>query len=264
MRVFEVSRASVRLDGQTVLDGVDLQVSAGRLVAVTGVSGSGKTTLLDMLFGFIMPDSGRVTYYGEPVTKPLVGRVAYLIAEPERYFFETTVLEEVLNAVSFTQIDDTEKAAREALIQAGLSEDYFYRDPLNLSRGEKRKVALAAVFASGADTFLLDEPFSGLDYTSTIEIAMAIHNLLSQGKTFICTLHDPEPVFFLKPELYLLAGRRLLPVNLDRPREAVELYREHRLKPPERLEIAAARPDLPVCTGETEFIRRFVAGMSTG
>lgn len=258
MKVYQVNQVTVRLDGQLVLHSVDFELLAGEVAAITGVSGSGKTTLLDTLFGFLLPDEGEVIHRGERVKSPLTGKVAYLIAEPERYFFETTVIEEVMNVVGFTQeAGDAVKIAEEALLRAGLSKDYFKRDPLNLSRGEKRKVALAAVFATGTSTFLLDEPFSGLDYASIVDIATVISDLVNEGKSVVCTLHDPEPVFFLNPKLYLLESGKLHPVPLEKPAEAVELYLRNGLVPPERLLLAARKEGVPVCTGEVEFIKQY-------
>lgn len=265
MNIYELNKVSVVLNGKAIVKDIDLQIKNESTVVIMGKSGAGKTTLLDLLFGFLKPRAGKLNFLGKPVEGTLTGKVGYLISEPERYFFETTVLKEVKNTVNFSAKfggKDLESEARKYLRLCGLGEEFDKRDPLYLSRGEKRKVAIASVLASGAEVLLLDEPFSGLDYESTVSVVGALKQLKEGRYTVICCTHDLEPLLIFKPDVYFIEKSKLKKMNLDNPTECVMKFREGGFPPPERLVLASELErkgiKIPVETSEKNFINRVV------
>ncbi len=166
-----VLRRSVGRAPVWALRGVGFSVLRGEFVALLGDVGAGKTTLLEILAGLLVPRRGSVEWRlvggAQRVWKPgsppprLEGRVGLLFQNPENQLFGATALEDV--AWGLRADDAPEDRARAALTEAGLA-PALWRAPLHrLSRGERRRVALAGVLARGPEVLLLDEPLAALD-----------------------------------------------------------------------------------------------------
>jgi energy-coupling factor transporter ATP-binding protein EcfA2 len=155
-RPSEIGEAVVELQGISyahrpgvpVLDGIDLEVHRGEIVALGGPNGSGKTTLARLAAGLLEPQAGSVAR---------VGRAGYLLQDPGRYVVCETALEEAALAVG----GDTQRAGIE-LERVGLAH-LAGRHPRDLSSGERERLGVAAVAVAEPDLLVLDEPTRGLD-----------------------------------------------------------------------------------------------------
>jgi len=156
--------------GRVVLDGVDLDVDAGAIVAIMGASGSGKSTLLRCLNGLEPFDSGRIEIAGhilEPQRQSharLSGDVGMVFQE-FHLFPHMSVLDNLTLGpcrVRRTPRDEAERRARELLDMVGLGERASAR-PSELSGGQKQRVAILRALAQGASVLCFDEPTSALD-----------------------------------------------------------------------------------------------------
>ena len=161
----------------TVLDGVDLELRRGEIVALEGPNGSGKTTLARIAAGLVEPRSGTVE---------LRGRAGYLSQDPGRYLVKETALEEVALAVN-----GDEQRARAALERVGLSwaED---RHPRDLSSGERERLALASVAVAEPDLLVLDEPTRGLDPERKEALGAWLEEYAASGKAVLLATHDRD------------------------------------------------------------------------
>jgi energy-coupling factor transport system ATP-binding protein len=160
--------------GPPVLDGVDLELQRGEIVALVGPNGSGKTTLGKLAAGLLEPQRGRVTRAGRP---------AYLSQDPGRYLVRERVDEEVALAVG----GDLERARR-ALATVGLAWA-AERHPRDLSSGERERLALAAVLVTEPDVLVLDEPTRGVDPDRKAELA-ALLRAGAAGRATLLITHD--------------------------------------------------------------------------
>ena len=160
--------------GAPVLDGVDLELRRGEIVAVTGPNGSGKTTLAKLVAGLLAPDSGRAWHRG---------RAAYLSQDPGRYLVRERADEEVALGVAGDLV-----RARGALRTVGLAalED---RHPRDLSTGERERLALAAVLVTEPDVLVLDEPTRGVDPERKEELAALLRGRAGERAALVIT-HD--------------------------------------------------------------------------
>lgn len=169
---FAVDGVGVELGGRAVLRDVAFSVSAGERVVLLGVNGAGKTTLLKLLDGLREPDSGRVEYAGTALTREALdapafrrrfrGEVALLFQNVDAMLFNPSVADELAFGPRQLGLPDVEqRVARwaEAFEITGLLE----RPPFELSGGEKKRVALAALMAADPRVILLDEPTANLD-----------------------------------------------------------------------------------------------------
>lgn len=196
-----------------ILRGIDLTVESGEMVAVAGKSGSGKSTFLQLIKGFYRPSAGTLKLDGvDPhgSKRPeLFDRIGYVFQYPEHQLFAPTVAEDVgfgLRHAGFAP-DEKEAKIRSALGAVGLSPGAFAsRSPLELSGGEKRRVALAGVLVLEPEVLILDEPTAGLDLPSRRALFELLHRLRRErGMTVIWVSHQLEEM--------LAHGERLLALN---------------------------------------------------
>ncbi len=185
----------------TALRDIELKVRQGERIAVVGTNGSGKSTLLHILGALLFATNGEARAYGRALSEDTLAeasftaffrqRVGLLFQNPEAQLFCPTVLEEI--AFGPLQVGSSPEEALEksrALIQMLGLEKIANRAPFQLSGGEKKKVALAAILAVNPDVLLLDEPTGGLDPRTQVWLLEILSELHGLGKTVITATHD--------------------------------------------------------------------------
>ncbi|MBB5080266.1 heme ABC exporter ATP-binding protein CcmA [Nonomuraea endophytica] len=180
---------TVELGGNPVLTGYDLVVRPGELVAVVGENGSGKSTLLRCLAGLQPPTSGEVTVFGAPPADVAAfwRRVAVTGDEPAWYPGLTAREHlELVPAVHDGPRMSVERALE--LFDLGPRADAV---PLNLSTGQRQRLALAAALVRPSSLLLLDEPERGLDTAFRERLGTLLLEYTADGGTVIMATHDP-------------------------------------------------------------------------
>ncbi len=156
---------------KTALDDVSLDIPSGQYVAILGHTGSGKSTLIQHLNGLLAPTSGRVLFDGEDIhrskeaLRDIRFRVGLVFQYPEYQLFEETVYRDIAFGPKNMGLSDSEidEHVRLGARFAGVDESLFSLSPLELSGGQKRRIAIAGVMAMEPDVLVLDEPIAGLD-----------------------------------------------------------------------------------------------------
>lgn len=187
-------------DAPWVLDGVNVTIEPGEKVVLCGKSGSGKTTLLQLIKGFMRPTEGEILLDGNDphlLRRPeLFDRIGYLFQYPEHQLFAATVAEDIAFGLrqQGTSPQERDRKIRQALEDVGLPPFiYGNRNPLELSGGEKRRVALAGVLVLEPEVLLLDEPTAGLDSPSRKVLFELLENLRQRcGTALIWVSHHLE------------------------------------------------------------------------
>lgn len=178
---------------RTILKGIDLELQPGQITALVGPSGAGKSTLIEVLAGLLAPSSGGVELDGRPPEKQR-GQIGVAFQFPERGFFAENVLDEVSYGARNLGAgrDEAQKRARAALAALGLGgdESLFERSPFDLSGGEARRVALAAIHAMQPSVWLLDEPTAGLDDANADAVGQMILSEADRGCAILIAGHD--------------------------------------------------------------------------
>jgi putative ABC transport system ATP-binding protein len=204
----------------TVLEGVDLEVSSGEVVAVLGPSGSGKTTLLGLLAGLDRPSEGRVILEGTDLGALDEDARAALRADRVGFVFQDfqllptlTALENVLVPLELLPANrsldpgEARRRATELLGRVGLG-DRLNHHPAQLSGGEQQRVGIARAFANRPRVLFADEPTGNLDRHTGNEVAellLAVNREL--GTTLLVVTHDLELARRANRIVHLDAGR---------------------------------------------------------
>ncbi|MGH6777008.1 MAG: ABC transporter ATP-binding protein [Bradyrhizobium sp.] len=206
-----------------VLEGLNLVVSTGKLLAVLGASGCGKTTLLRLIAGFERPDAGTISIDGTAVAAaglhhpPERRRIGYLSQEGALFPHLT-----VAGNIGFgLKRPERNKRIGELLDAIGLSPSYAQRFPHQLSGGEQQRVALARALAPGPRLVLLDEPFAALDAALRQGIRQIVMAALQRvGATAVLVTHDQAEALSMGDQVAVLRDGRIAQIA-----DPVSLYR---------------------------------------
>lgn len=202
-----------------VLDGVELSVAPGEVVALVGPSGCGKSTLLDVAAGLARPDAGEVLIDGVAAPGRL-GRLA-LMPQGDSLLPWRTLLDNVAVGARLAGAPDADALARDAVARYGLA-GFERHYPHALSGGMRQRAALARTVLAGRPLWLLDEPFGALDALTRAELHADVTDLWDRVRpTVLLVTHDPEEAATLADRV-LVSGPRpmgmLVEVDCPAPR----------------------------------------------
>jgi len=215
----------------TALGGVDLNVPAGKLVALLGPSGSGKTTLLRIIAGLDEPDfgSGRIAFHGEDVTRVPAGkRKVGFVFQHYALFRHMTVFENIAFGLNVRPRRDRPPASDIAdrvhrLLKLVQLEGLDARFPSQLSGGQRQRVALARALAVEPKVLLLDEPFGALDAKVRKELRRWLRRFHEEIQlTTLFVTHDQEEALEIADEVVIMNQAKIEQVGppqevYDRP-----------------------------------------------
>ena len=197
------------------LDGIDLDIEKGDLVAIVGHSGSGKSTLMNMLGCLDTPTSGKYVLDGQDVASMTDNQLADVRNKEIGFIFQGFNLISNLDAVGNVELplvyrgvskNERKQLAMEALKSVGL-EDRMKHKPNEMSGGQQQRVAVARAVAAKPPIILAEEPTGNLDTKSTQEIMEILKELHRSGRTVIIITHDEEIASQAHRVIRILDGR---------------------------------------------------------
>lgn len=227
---------------QVVLREVDLVVPPGQFIALMGNNGAGKSTLLHLMGGLLKPVKGQVQVLGH-TTAATSSEVGMVLQNPDFMLFNNTVRDEIAFGLRQRHTSPEQawtescRVLAERLGLSGLEEDF----PLALSRGQRLRVAIAAVLACKPPVLLLDEPTTGQDIGHIEDIAQLLREYTEQGGSIIFCTHDTEVAARFADRVVVMCQGRITADGL--PAEVFQneaMLKIAGLKPPAALLIARA------------------------
>ena len=202
------------------VDHISLSVRRGEIFGLLGANGSGKSTLIRLISTLLIPDSGRISVFGQDVqteekaVKRLINRVSVEAA----FFKKLSAAENLMYGARLYGLDvrQAKPAAIRILQQLGLSEKRFYEPLENMSRGMQQKVAIARGLLTAPVLLLLDEPTTGLDPRSKKDVQEFVRRMrLEHDTTVFLTTHDMDEADRLCDRIAIINSGKI--VALDTP-----------------------------------------------
>ena len=215
------------------MDGVSLQVSPGEVVGLLGPNGAGKTTTFHMLVGLTRPDSGRVKLDGTDLTDfPMYLRarhgLSYLPQEPS-VFRKLTVEENILAVLETLPLTPHERRERLEELIEGMGLGHLRgHSAYTLSGGERRRVEIARALVLSPRFLLLDEPFSGIDPITVLDIQKIVAELQQRGIGVLVTDHNVRETLRVTDRAYIIHNGQIFrsgtPQELESDLEVKRIY----------------------------------------
>jgi energy-coupling factor transport system ATP-binding protein len=204
---------------KTALTGINLHIGQGEMIGLIGHTGSGKSSLIQHLNALLQPTDGRVTIDGVDINSSKAARrdvrfrVGLVFQYPEYQLFEETVFQDIAFGPRNMKLSEQEIKNRvlEAADFAGVEERLFERSPLELSGGQKRRIAIAGVIAMRPEVLILDEPTAGLDPEGS---RMILNNIAryreASGATVMIVSHNMDDMARIAERLVVLANGQIV------------------------------------------------------
>ena len=206
----------------SVLDDINLSVTAGEFVCILGPSGCGKSTLLNIAGGFVTPMAGEVSIDGEKVTEPDPRRIFVF---QERGVFPWLTVEENIGFGLFRQGEKEKRERIAHYVQLVGLKGFEKSYPRELSGGMKQRLEVARALAVNPDVLYLDEPFGALDSITRLQMRRELLRIWqAERKTILFVTHDIEESVQLADRVVVLSARpgrvrRIVDIDIPHPRD---------------------------------------------
>ena len=215
MHILETKGLSKAYGKRHVVRNMNLYLSTGEIVGLLGPNGAGKTTTFYMMVGLIKPESGNIFLDGEDlVNLPMYKRaklgISYLPQEPS--IFRKLSVEDNLRAVLEIKGLGREEIELEVdrLLREFNLKEFSKRDGYKLSGGERRKAEIARAIAIKPLFILFDEPFTGIDPITIIELKKMLNYLKSKGLGILITDHNVRDTLSITDRAYIICNGEIL------------------------------------------------------
>jgi lipopolysaccharide export system ATP-binding protein len=204
-----------RYGDKTVVRELDIEVVPGEVVGLLGPNGAGKTTTFNMIVGGVRPDAGRVFFGESDVTHlPMYRRARYgvvYLPQEASVFRKLTVEQNILAILETIEPDRAARRERlaELLGELGLTDKARQRAD-SLSGGERRRVEITRALVLDPKFMLLDEPFTGIDPVSVIDIQKIIEQLRMRGIGIVITEHNVRETLAICDRAYIIKDGEII------------------------------------------------------
>ena len=216
MQTVEVQNVRKSFGDVDAVNDVSLSIKKGTVFGLLGPNGAGKTTLIRMIMNIIVPDSGKISIFGDSISKLANDAIGYL--PEERGLYRKMKVVELLRFLSKLKLMERNKAKTQInywLERMEIS-DWKKKKVEDLSKGMQQKLQFIGTILHEPKLLILDEPFGGLDPINTNLIKDILMELKEKGTTIIFSTHIMESAEKLCEEIFLInKGKRVLSGKLS-------------------------------------------------
>ena len=256
------------------LDDVNLKIRKGTKTVILGANGAGKSTLFYHFNGIFKPCYGNIIFNGETISykkkalKSLRSKISVVLQNPDDQIFGQTVESDVAYGPTNLGLpkDEIRKRVDSALMMVGL-EGLRNRDTMQLSYGQRKRVALAGALAMEPEVLVMDEPTAGLDPQMALEIMELAEQLHHNGTTVVISTHDVDLAYAWADEIHVLRHGSHIYSGTSEGfyRDSVQVYMTGLMPPSmflinENLADQRGIPLFPYPRTETQLISKMVSG----
>ncbi|HEU5382085.1 MAG TPA: ABC transporter ATP-binding protein [Ktedonobacteraceae bacterium] len=218
------------------VDNVSMTVKHREIVGILGANGSGKSTLIRILSTLLIPDSGRVSIFGYDVEKDerVVQRLINRVSVEASFFKKLSPMENLIYAARLYNMpgDVARTKIQQILARLGIPKDRVGQPLENMSRGMQQKVAIARAFLTSPIVLLLDEPTTGLDPRSKIDVQVFVKQLREQhDATILITTHDMDEAEALCDRVAIIDEGKIVAIGTIEELRCVVTERLERTSP---------------------------------
>ena len=201
------------------IEDIDLSIPQGQMVGIIGHTGSGKSTFIQHMNALLAPSAGKVRCGGRDINESKLSRrdvkhqVGLVFQYPEYQLFEETVYKDIAFGPKNMKLsqEEIDQRVREAAGFVGVEEELFEKSPLELSGGQKRRIAIAGVIAMRPGVLILDEPTAGLDPAGCRQILDNICAYREKtGATVIIVSHNMDDVARIAERIIVFSHGRVV------------------------------------------------------
>jgi ABC-2 type transport system ATP-binding protein len=209
------------------IDDVTLTIRRREIVGILGANGSGKSTLVRMLSTLLIPDTGTIRIFGYDVLKDerMVQRLINRVSVEASFFKKLSPMENLIYAARLYNMPGKEARVkiRSILERLGIPKDRIGQPLENMSRGMQQKVAIARAFLTSPIVLLLDEPTTGLDPRSKLDVQTFVRQLREEhDATILITTHDMDEAEALCDRVAIIDQGRIVAMGtVDELKRAV-------------------------------------------
>ncbi len=212
MTAIKAQKMTKVYNGVTVVNSIDLKVEKGEIFGFLGRNGAGKSTFINMLTGIAKPTSGSFTLLSGDTEATEVKRRIGVMPDYSTFYGSTTALEHLRFFSSLSGKPAQKSACMEALEAVGLAE-HANKKAGKFSFGMKKKLGVAQAIIHDPELLFLDEPTSGMDAESVIQIQRLIKSLHNKGKTIFLTSHNLDEVEKLCTRIAIMKEGRIVKIG---------------------------------------------------
>ncbi|MCQ2085404.1 MAG: ATP-binding cassette domain-containing protein [archaeon] len=199
------------------LDSINIKITPGKKTVILGANGAGKSTLFYHFNAIAKPHSGVVLFEGEPLKyrkKALLGlrsKVAVVLQNPDDQVFESTVEDDIAYGPTNLDLpqDEVKRRVEDALFQTGLTE-FRKKNTLQLSYGQRKRLALAGDLSMKPEVLIMDEPTAGLDPQMALDLMELAEQLHFNGVNIVLSTHDVDLAYAWADEIHVLRKGKLI------------------------------------------------------
>ncbi|UQZ73948.1 ABC transporter ATP-binding protein [Niallia circulans] len=212
MSAIKAVKMTKKYNGVTVVNGIDLTIEEGELFGFLGRNGAGKSTFINMLTGIAKPTSGSFSLLGGNIDHIEVKRKIGVLPDYSSFYESTTALEHLRFFSALSGETAQKSECLEVLEAVGLA-DHANKKLGKFSFGMKKKLGVAQAIIHDPELLFLDEPTSGMDAESAIQIQQLIKRLHGEGKTIFLTSHNLDEVEKLCTRIAIMKEGRIVKIG---------------------------------------------------